>query len=129
MSGKHLSTIFTDQDAAMAGAITYVFRNTSHHLCLWHIYLNAAKHLGHVIQKHPDKFLPDFKMCVYEDRSEFYFKQKWDELLHEYNLEDNEWMANLYGLRAKWVVVYQDSFIVDMTSTQRSEGIDIIFKK
>jgi zinc finger SWIM domain-containing protein 3 len=74
MSGKHPSTIFTDQDAAMAGAITYVFRNTSNHLCLWHIYLNAAKHLGHVIQKHPDKFLPDFKMCVYEDRSEFYFK-------------------------------------------------------
>ncbi|KAL6642730.1 hypothetical protein ACP70R_020911 [Stipagrostis hirtigluma subsp. patula] len=42
MSGKHPSTIFTDQDAAMAGAIAYVFRNTSHRLCLWHIYLNAA---------------------------------------------------------------------------------------
>ena len=49
MSGKHPSTIFTDQDAAMAGAIAYVFRNTSHRICLWHIYLNAAKHLGHVI--------------------------------------------------------------------------------
>ena len=76
MSGKHPSTIFTDQDAAMAGAIAYVFQNTSHRLCLWHIYLNAAKHLGHVIQKHPEKFLPDFKRCVYEDRSEFYFNKK-----------------------------------------------------
>ena len=49
MSGKHPSTIFTDQDAAIAGAIAYVFRNTSRRVCIWHIYLNAAKHLGHVI--------------------------------------------------------------------------------
>jgi zinc finger SWIM domain-containing protein 3 len=128
MSGKHSSTIFIDQDAAMAGAIAYVCRNTSHHLCLWYIYLNAVKHLGHVIQKHPEKFLPDFKRCVYEDRSEFYFKKKWDELLHEYILEDNEWMANLYGLRAKWAALYQNSFIADMTSTQRSEGMNNVFK-
>jgi hypothetical protein len=49
MSGKHPSTIFTDQNAAMAGAIAYAFSNTSHRLCIWHIYLNATKHLGHVI--------------------------------------------------------------------------------
>ena len=28
MLGKHPNTIFTDQDAVMAGAIAYVFRNT-----------------------------------------------------------------------------------------------------
>jgi zinc finger SWIM domain-containing protein 3 len=55
MSGKHPSIIFTDHDAAIAGAYAYVFRNTSHRLCLWHIYLNAAKHLGHVVQKFPEK--------------------------------------------------------------------------
>jgi zinc finger SWIM domain-containing protein 3 len=52
MSDKHPSTIFTDQDATMAGAIAYVFLNTSHHICLWHIYLNAAKNLRHIIQDH-----------------------------------------------------------------------------
>jgi zinc finger SWIM domain-containing protein 3 len=74
MGGKHPITIFTDQDAAMAGAIAYVFPNTSHYLYLWHIYLNAAKHLRHVIHNHP-KFLSDFKGCVYEDRSEECFKK------------------------------------------------------
>ena len=49
MSGKHPRTIFTDQDVVMAGAIAYVFRNTSHRLYLWHIYLNAGKHLGNII--------------------------------------------------------------------------------
>ena len=129
MSGKHPRTIFTDQDAAMAGAIAYVFPNTSHRLCLWHIYLNAAKHLGHVIQKSDNKFLTDFKRCVYEDRSEAYFIEKWNELLSEYKLEDNSWMRNLYYLRAKWAAVYRDAFTADMTSTQRSEGMNNVFKK
>ena len=34
MLGKHPSTIFTDQDTAMAGAVAYAFPNTSHRLCL-----------------------------------------------------------------------------------------------
>jgi zinc finger SWIM domain-containing protein 3 len=68
MSSKHPSTIFTDQDAAMAAAIAFVLPNTSHRLCLWHIYLNAAKHLSHVIHEHPKEFLPAFKSCVHEDR-------------------------------------------------------------
>jgi zinc finger SWIM domain-containing protein 3 len=132
MSGKHPSTIFTDQDAAMAamaGAIAYVFPNTSHHLCLWHIYLNAAKHLSHVTNKHPKKFLPAFKSCVYEDRSEECFKKKWNKLLTDYGLEENSWLLNLYDFREKWAAVYRDSFTVDMTTTQRSEGMNNVFKK
>jgi zinc finger SWIM domain-containing protein 3 len=132
MSGKHPDTIFTDQDAAMAGAIAYVFPHTSHRLCLWHICLNAAKHLSHVIHEADEKgnkFLSDFKNCVYEDRSESYFIEKWHELLAKYKLENNSWMTNLYTLRAKWVAVYRDSFTADMNSTQRSEGMDNVFKK
>jgi hypothetical protein len=117
MSGKHPSTIFTDQDAAMAAAIAFVLPNTSHRLCLWHIYLNAAKHLSHVIHEHPKKFLHAFKSCVYEDRLEECFKNKWKELLSEYSLEENSWMLSLYSLREKWAAVYRDSFIVDMTTT------------
>jgi zinc finger SWIM domain-containing protein 3 len=81
MSGKHPNTIFTDQDAAMAGAFAYVFLNTRHCLCLWHIYLNATKHLGHIIRDHPDKFLHAFKSCVYKDRSEYHFNKKRHDLL------------------------------------------------
>ncbi|WVZ54359.1 hypothetical protein U9M48_005167 [Paspalum notatum var. saurae] len=64
---------------------------------------HAAKHLGHVINKHPDKFMSEFKRCVYEDRSE--------------------------ELREKWAAVYHDSFTADMTSTQRSECKNNVFKK
>jgi zinc finger SWIM domain-containing protein 3 len=38
-------------------------------------------------------------------------------------------MANLYNLRGKWAIIYRDSFIADITSTQRSEGMNNVFKK
>jgi zinc finger SWIM domain-containing protein 3 len=37
-------------------------------------------------------------------------------------------MKNLYELREKWAVVYRDSFTADMTTTQRSEGMNSVFK-
>jgi hypothetical protein len=38
-------------------------------------------------------------------------------------------MSNLYALRKKWVAVHCDSFTTDMHSTQRSEGMNNVFKK
>jgi zinc finger SWIM domain-containing protein 3 len=100
----------------MAGAIAYVFPNTSHRLCLWHIYLNTTKRLSHVIHKHLE-FLYAFKRCVYEDRSEEYFIKMWNELLSKYNLQENSWLLKLYDLREKWAAVYRSSFTADMTTT------------
>ena len=74
MSGKHPSTIFTDQCTAMSAAIRIVFPNTRHRLCLWHIFQNAAKHLSHVIEDHP-QFLAEFKRCVYQEISVAYFDE------------------------------------------------------
>ncbi|KAM0893729.1 hypothetical protein ACQ4PT_024923 [Festuca glaucescens] len=113
----------------MAKAIEKVFPGTKHRLCLWHIYQNAAKHLSHVISNHP-RFLVDFKRVVYLENSVAYFEQKWQELLVTYDLVENSWIQTLYGLREKWAAVYRnDSFSADMTSTQRSEGMNNVFKK
>jgi hypothetical protein len=112
---------------------------------LWHIGQNAVKHLGPIIKatedeaedkaedksgdKSGNKFWADFKSGIYEDRAEIYFIEKWNALLAKYNLEDNKWMSNLYGLRVKWAAVYRDSFTAGMHSTQRSEGMNNVFKK
>jgi zinc finger SWIM domain-containing protein 3 len=95
MSGKHPSTIFTYQDTAIATAIAHVFPNTAHRLCLWHIGQNAVKHLSPIIKEVEDeaegkpgsKFWAAFKSCIYEDRAESYFTEKWDELLAKCNLK------------------------------------------
>jgi zinc finger SWIM domain-containing protein 3 len=98
---------------------------------------NAVKNLSPIIKEAEDeaedkpssKFWAAFKSCIYEDRAESYFTEKLDELLAKYNLKKNSWMSNLYALRAKWASVYRDSFTADMHSTQRSEGMDNVFKK
>ncbi|KAM0864970.1 hypothetical protein ACQ4PT_043549 [Festuca glaucescens] len=120
---------YADQCAAMAKAIDKVFPGTKHRLCFWHIYQNAAKHLRHVISNHP-RFLADFKRVVYLENPVAFFEQKWQELLITYDLVENSWIQTLYGLREKWAAVYRnDLFSADMTSTQRSEGMNNVFKK
>lgn len=129
MSGKQPETIFTDQCAAIINAIGRVFPRTRHRLCLWHLYQNAAKHLSQVISDN-DNFLKEFKRCVYEDRSLAHFENRWHELLLKYQIEDNSWISNLYKLREKWATIYrQDSSSAYMTSIQRSEGMNNVFKK
>jgi hypothetical protein len=129
MSGKQPQTIFTDQCAAIIKAIGKVFPNAIHRLCLWHLYQNAAKNLSQVISDHPN-FLKEFKRCVYEDRSVEHFENRWHVLLAKHDIEGNSWINNLYKLREKWATIYRrDSFSADMTSTQRSEGMNNVFKK
>src|SRR3954466_4685623 len=45
MSEKHPRTILTDEDAAMAKAITVVLPYSIHRLYVWHMNQNACKHL------------------------------------------------------------------------------------
>jgi zinc finger SWIM domain-containing protein 3 len=59
MSGKHPRTILTDEDAAMAKAISDILVYTIHRLCVWHMNQNACKHLGGVVKDYK-KFNVDF---------------------------------------------------------------------
>jgi hypothetical protein len=38
-------------------------------------------------------------------------------------------MQNLYALRKKWAAIYRASFTTNITTTQRSEGMNNVFKK
>jgi zinc finger SWIM domain-containing protein 3 len=48
--------------------------------------------------------------------------------LSEYSLEENSWILNLYSV-GKVGCCYRDSFTADMTTTQKSEGMNNVFKK
>ena len=69
MSGKQQKTILTNQSAAMAKAIAEVFVESNHHLCVWHIYQNAAKKLSHVFHS-SKQFTTDLGNCRYDYEDE-----------------------------------------------------------
>ncbi|WVY90475.1 hypothetical protein V8G54_035989 [Vigna mungo] len=110
----------------MANAIEEVFPKTKHRWCLWHI-----------MKKIPEKFQgyknyvdikSDIKVRVYDYSSTIDFDIGWKELLQKHDLENNEWFCNLYDERHKWVPCYlKNHFWADMSTTQRSEGMNAFF--
>ena len=128
MVGRAPSTIITDDDKAMAKAITEVLPNTSHRLCLWHILQKFPEHLAHVYNKFPE-FLQMFHHCIYDTITSDEFEEEWSSLMVKYGLVGNEWLQSLYNRREKWVPAYfRTTFCAGMSTTQRSESMNKFFK-
>ncbi|XP_075640620.1 protein FAR1-RELATED SEQUENCE 5-like [Castanea sativa] len=124
MSGKKPNTIFTDQDPAMAKAISLVMPNTYHRLCKWHLMQNALKGVNHLLRGE-DEFRSDLDACfkIWEEEEEFL--SAWDAILHKYNAFDNSWLQSAFEVKEKWAKAYvKMSFSAGMTTTQLSESIN-----
>ncbi|XP_058208524.1 protein FAR1-RELATED SEQUENCE 5-like [Rhododendron vialii] len=130
MSGKKPTTIFTDQDAAMAKAISIVMPNISHGLCTFHLNQNALKHLGHLYKCDDSNFGNELNTCIFGYKDENELRAAWISLIKKYKLEDNLWMNKTWELREKWAHAYLKwSFTAGMRSTQLSESLNAKIKK
>ncbi|SPT19974.1 unnamed protein product [Triticum aestivum] len=129
MSGKHPRTILTDEDAAMAKAISVVLPRSQHRLCVWHMNQNACKHLAGVVEEYK-KFNADFQHCIYDIEEEDDFINEWNRMLDRYGLRDNTWLQRLFEKREQWALVYgRNTFSAHMSTTQRSESMNNELKR
>ncbi|KAJ3704599.1 hypothetical protein LUZ61_008304 [Rhynchospora tenuis] len=76
---KAPKTIFTDQEAAIGGAIKTVLPDTTHGLCTWHIMENATGHLSSY-NRNEFNMLAKFSACMYEYEDEAEFEEAFAEL-------------------------------------------------
>ncbi|XP_043700081.1 protein FAR1-RELATED SEQUENCE 5-like [Telopea speciosissima] len=121
-------TFFTDQDVAMAKAISEVFSETWHGLCTWHLMQNGIKHLGNLM-KDGSNFLSDVKKCIYQYDEEEHFETAWEQLRFKYQVENGSWLDRIYRLKHKWAICYmKNTFTGGMWSTQLSESINADLK-
>lgn len=126
MGNKHLITIFTDEDKAMANTIEIVFPQTRHRLCTWHIAKNATQPLAGLYTK--PEFSKYFNKCFYGCLSESEFEDTWDHMIKTFKLENHSWLQKLYSLRRKWCSAFNlDYFSANIRSTQRVESTNNIF--
>ncbi|XP_039686277.1 protein FAR1-RELATED SEQUENCE 5-like [Medicago truncatula] len=112
MGGEKPKTILTDQDAAMAKAIS----------------LNALRHVNHLYQK-SSRFRLDFEACIDLHEEESEFLNEWNSLLVDHNVLKDSWLHSIFKLKEKWAWAYvQKTFTADMRSTQLSESFNADLK-
>ena len=128
VDNNHPKSIMTDQDKAMEIAITNVLPNTVHRRCVWHMYSNAKLKLGGLLSK-LEGFEDYLRSCIDDSLSVEEFEGRWAELVDRYDLSDHKCMHHMYGIREKWVPCYfREAFFPFMSTTQRSEGMNALFK-
>ncbi|KAH6805205.1 hypothetical protein C2S51_030036 [Perilla frutescens var. frutescens] len=121
MKQKCPVTIFTDQDLTITNALSKVFPDARHRLCIWHLYQNAVSHFGRL--KANKAFNDAFQRCLTGCVEKEEFERCWASIVSVHGLEGNSWFARLYDLREKWCTAYnKDYFSVGILSSQRSES-------
>ena len=128
MSGKAPKTIITNQDAAMAKAISQVMPNTYHKLCMWHMMQNALKHIRSVFNgfNGVKSVLPNLIDKIEE---EYDFFTTWNNMLDEYDMHTNDWLSSIFKLKEKWAFTYvRHVWSAGMKSTQLSKSFHASLK-
>ncbi|XP_057444298.1 protein FAR1-RELATED SEQUENCE 6-like [Lotus japonicus] len=126
MHGRAPNAIITDQDRAMKNAIEAVFPKARHRWCLWHIMKKVPEKLGrHSNYESIKKLLHG---AVYDSFSRSDFMERWEKMIKDYELHDNDWLKGLFDERDRWVPVFlRDTFWAGMSTTQRSESMNSFF--
>ncbi|KAG6724803.1 hypothetical protein I3842_02G000300 [Carya illinoinensis] len=110
----------------MKNAIDIVFPNTRHRYCLWHIMQKLPEKLGSHSEYNGLKTA--IQNVVYDIQSCEEFEEKWEQLMHKYDLIDNAWLQGLYTERSFWVPIFLKSvFWAGMSTTQRLESMNAFF--
>ncbi|KAK9049193.1 hypothetical protein SSX86_031840 [Deinandra increscens subsp. villosa] len=112
--------VLTDQDSSMKEAISSVFNESVHHLCMWHIMRKLPSKVYHYILNY-------FLLLSGAHET---FEERWHALLAECDLTDHEWLSQIYDIRAEWVPAYFRDVPMSclMKTTSRSESSNAHFK-
>ncbi|KAK1648197.1 hypothetical protein QYE76_066002 [Lolium multiflorum] len=120
--------IMTDQDKAMATAISKVFPNAIHRCCFYHVLSLARKKLGPNLRE-GNPFADAFYSCIYGTDTPEEFELCWQHMLQVYEMTDNTHLENMWGSRKTWAPVYfRHNFFPFTSTTGRSEGLNSYFK-
>ncbi|XP_073361359.1 protein FAR1-RELATED SEQUENCE 5-like [Aegilops tauschii subsp. strangulata] len=129
MNNKHPTCIPTDQCPSMAKAIPQSFPNTVHRLCRWHILEKYKEYLA-LQYKMYKTFKEEFTAILNWLLMPTEFETAWAELVHKYNLENDQMMMQLWSDRKMWIsAYYKNIFCARMTCTQRSKSMNHVLKR
>ncbi|XP_022014252.1 protein FAR1-RELATED SEQUENCE 2-like [Helianthus annuus] len=121
--GSQPKFVVTDQDPAMKKAISAVFVDTRHRLCMWHVIHKLSLKVG-VRLCNSTNFKERICGVVWTDiLAPEEFELEWEMVIVEFNLEDNDWLSDIFALRESWIPAYyrMEPMSGLMRTTSRSE--------
>ncbi|XP_078174761.1 protein FAR1-RELATED SEQUENCE 5-like isoform X2 [Carex rostrata] len=128
MFNKAPKAIITDQCPSMKAAIQEVFPSIVHRCCQWHVMKNARDQLL-VYYGSKDGFKEELRAVINRSLTVADFERSWHKMLEKYKLEDNNHLKTMFVKREEWVPAYfRDTFCAQMSTTQRSEGMNNVMK-
>jgi hypothetical protein len=130
MGGKYPRLIVTDEDASMRAAIARVLPNTIHRLCMWHIMKKFPEKIGpHLLED--DDFWKRVNSCVWGSETIQEFESRWQAIITDFHLENNEWLARRYHIRESWIPAYFREVWLGgiLRTTSRSESANSFFNR
>ncbi|XP_059640548.1 protein FAR1-RELATED SEQUENCE 6-like [Cornus florida] len=126
MRGRSPNAFITDQCMAIQGAVTKVFPEARHRLCLWNIMKKIHVKLGGFAEY--KEISNNMISIVYDSITSTDFEENWVKMIETYNLHHNEWLNSLYVDRYHWVPTFvKDTFWAGMSTTRRGESMDSFF--
>lgn len=129
MCGKQPKTILTGRSTTLKDALSLTWPGTIHRSCVWQIYQNAIRCLGHLFST-SEEFAHDFSHCIFDVEDGQEFVDTWDAIIEKYNLKENEWLNELYEDRENWALPYgRQIFSGDIKSMLQAETFGVMVKE
>ncbi|XP_021975544.1 protein FAR1-RELATED SEQUENCE 2-like [Helianthus annuus] len=124
--GSQPKVVVTDQDPAMKKAISAVFVDTRHQLCMWYVMHKLSLKVG-VSLCNSTNFKERICGVVWTDiLTPEEFESEWEVVIGEFNLADNDWLSDIFALKESWIPTYyrmeEMSGLMRMTSRSESEN-------
>ncbi|XP_074283480.1 protein FAR-RED IMPAIRED RESPONSE 1-like [Silene latifolia] len=91
---------------------------------MWHITQKIIDKVGSALCKDTD-FLTRFNTIVWDsDLEPFEFEEKWQKLISDFQLEDNDWLSTMFTDRKHWILAYHRDLPMGyiLRTTQRSKS-------
>lgn len=105
MSGRRPLSIVADQDRAIQQSIAQVFPGTHHRFSSWQIKAKEQHHLGALLSMDAG-FKYEYETCIRQSQTPNEFDSAWNVLLNKYDLNENDWLKEMYRTRKSWVPLY-----------------------
>ena len=127
MSGNPPKGIVTEQSKAIQKAIQLVFPTTQHRWCLWHVMKKIPEKLK-TNTEYNKNIKSAMRSVVYDTFTEAEFEDQWSHFIKGFNLQDNEWLSELYNELSRWVPIFlKKDFWAGMSTTQQGENVHPFF--